>query len=90
MKSRIKGGHRVPSVECQVQKRCGESCLSHMQEQGAEWPQYFEETHSLVTSSRLGAKGDWNLKLRGGEPLKSEAPAANIPRGSRSPKFRSQ
>ena len=29
------------------------------------------------------------MKRRGGEPLKSEAPAANTPRGSRSPNFRS-
>lgn len=90
MISRIKGGRKVPRVECQVQKRCGESCLSYMQGRGAEWPQYFEETDSLVTSSRFGAKGAWSLKRRGGGPLKSEAPAANTPRGSRVPNFRSQ
>lgn len=37
----------------------------------------------------LWSKGAWSLKRRGGEPLKSEAPAANTPRGSRSPNFRS-
>lgn len=34
VKSRIKRGRKVPRVECQVQKRCGESCLSYMQGRG--------------------------------------------------------